>query len=143
MTGLMISAFGCLMLSTVYILPELSDRFQIYPRPWISTLLLGALFLYLGTRTWHQFLDASNARARITLYATMVIVIAAAWAAPGLLLALTVIMLGAASGNRVFAGAGIGFLVIFVATYFYGIQVTVMVKSMTLVGTGIAILLAR
>ena len=35
------------------------------------------------------------------------------------------------------------YLAIFTGTYFYGIDLTMLTKSITLVGTGLAILLAR
>ena len=143
MTGLMLSAFGFLLLSTIYILPELGFDYAFYPRPWISTLLLGALFIYLGTDIWPQLLADRQKTATPVIYGLMVVVIAAAWAAPGLLLALIIVMLGAASGNRVFIGAGITFLAVFLSAYFYGIQITMLTKSITLVSTGIAVLLAR
>jgi len=143
MTGMMLSAFGFLLLSTVYLLPELRVDYAFYPRPWVSTVLLGASFLYLGSDVWSQLLAGKQKAAVSVMYGLMIVVIAAAWAAPGLLLALIVIMLGASSGNRVFIGAGITFLVVFLSTYFYGIQITMLTKSMTLVATGVASLLAR
>lgn len=73
----------------------------------------------------------------------MVLVIASSWAAPGLLLALIVAMLGTAAGNKSFTGAGIAFLALFIAAYFYGIETTMLTKSYTLVGSGAAVLLAR
>jgi uncharacterized membrane protein len=142
-TGLMLTAFGFLLLSTVYILPELRWEYAFYPRPWISTILLGALLLYMGTQVWPQIGDVAGSSGMVIFYALLVMVTAAAWAIPGLLLALIVIMLGASSGNRVFIGAGIAFLVVFIATYFYGIQVSMLTKSITLVATGVAVLVAR
>lgn len=145
-TGLMLSSFGCLMLSAIYVLPELDSDFAFYPRPWISTLLLGALFIYVGSVT----LPASTGGAqrasvplRLPLQLLMVAIVAAAWAAPGLLLALVVALLGASAGHRTFAGAGLAFLVVFIAAYFYGIEITLLEKSLTLVSAGIVILLAR
>ncbi len=143
MTGLMLCAFGYLLISTIYILPELGDGYAFYPRPWISTVLLGALFIYLGTQIWPQMLTGTRKFAMLVVYGLMGVVIAAAWAAPGLLLALIVVMLGAASGNRVFIGAGIAFLVVFIGTYFYGIQISMLTKSVTLIACGVATLLAR
>ena len=143
MTGLMLSAFGCLLISTIYVLPELGASYAFYPRPWISTLLLGALFIYLGTDIWPQLITGTQRLATPVIYGLMAVVIAAAWAAPGLLLALIVVMLGAASGNRVFIGAGIAFLAVFISTYFYGIQITMLIKAITLVACGVATLLAR
>lgn len=141
--GLMLSAFGCLLLSTVYLLPELGSEFVFYPRPWISTVLLGALFLHVGSFTL-QPLAAGAGRAAVPVtYALMLAVIACAWAAPGLLLALIVTLLGAAAGQRAFAAAGIAFLAVFVAAYFYGIETTLLTKSITLVATGASVLAAR
>jgi hypothetical protein len=141
--GLMLSAFGCLLLSTIYLLPELGTDFVFYPRPWISTILLGALFLYVGYRVWPALLDGAGKGAAAIVYALMIAIIITAWPMPGLLLALVVVMLGTASGHRTFVGAGIVFLVVFVAAYFYGIEVSMLTKSITLVSSGVAVLVAR
>lgn len=143
MSGLMLSAFGVLLISTVYVLPELGLEYQLYPRPWISTILLGGLFLYIGTWIWPTVAPHGNRKTLLFLYGMMVIVIVCSWAAPGLLLGLIVVMLGVASGRNTFTGAGIGFLVLFLATYFYGIEVTMQTKSGVLVATGTAILISR
>ena len=142
-TGIMLAGVGCLSLSTVYVLPELSVIFRFYPRPWISTVLLGVLLVYVVTDCWRPMLEADSIANRVTVYALLLLIVAAAWAAPGLLLALIVIMLGMRAGDRVAAGAGIAFLALFVAAFFYGIETTLLQKSMTLVATGIAILVAR
>lgn len=142
-TGLMLSAFGFLLLSTVYILPELRLEFAFYPRPWISTMLLGALLFYLGTQVWPQIGTEAGSPAKAIFYGLLVVITLAAWAIPGLLLALIVTMLGATTGNRVFISAGIAFLVVFILTYFYGIQVSMLTKSITLVSTGVAVLASR
>jgi hypothetical protein len=142
-TGLMLAAFGFLLLSTVYLLPELNADFMFYPRPWISTLLLGVLFLYIGTQVWPQLASGMGTQARVIFYGLLLAIIAAAWAIPGLLLALIVTMLGAASGNRMFTGSGIAFLALFIAAYFYGVELSMLTKSIALVTTGATVLLAR
>ena len=141
--GLMLAAFGCLLLSTIYVLPELGNDFTFYPRPWLSTVLLGALFVVVGHLSWPVLLEGGQRAAAPVVYLAMLAVIGAAWSAPGLLLALIVVLLGAGSGHRTFVGAGVAFLVVFVAAYFYGIEITMLQKSITLVTSGIAILLAR
>ncbi|MGB5198760.1 MAG: DUF4401 domain-containing protein [Sedimenticolaceae bacterium] len=143
MNGLVLSAFGVLLLSTVYVLPELGVDFQFYPRPWISTILLGALFLYVGTQIRAMIAAASNMTASLVFYGMMLVIIACSWAAPGLLLGLIIVMLGAESGSRTFTGAGIVFFSIFLAAYFYGIEVSMLTKSITLVASGAAILVSR
>jgi uncharacterized membrane protein len=142
-SGLMLSAFGCLMLSTVYILPELGGSFEFYPRPWISTVLLGVLLLFVARDAWAGILTGASQITIAVIYALLVVFIGCAWMAPGLILALIVTLLGANSGHRTMAGAGIGFLVVFLGAYFYGIQITMLQKSATLVASGIAILVAR
>jgi len=141
--GLMLGAFGCLMLSTVYVIPELAKHVEFYPRPWISTVILGGLFLYVGSRIWPPLVVKAHNQGLTLVYGLMSIVIVAAWSAPGLLLALTVVMIGAASGSRSMLGAGIAFLVVFVCAYFYGIEITLLAKAGTLIASGVAILLAR
>jgi hypothetical protein len=141
-TGLMLSACGCLLLSTIYLLPELESDFVFYPRPWISTILLGALFLYVGYRLWPVLLGTGKSAGAI-VYGLMIAVIVTALPMPGLLLALIVVMLGAASGHRTFIGAGCAFLIVFIAAYFYGIEVSMLTKSIVLVSSGIAVLIAR
>lgn len=142
-SGLMLSAFGCLTMSTVYVLPELGETFAFYPRPWISTLLLGGLLLHVARDAWTELLANAAQSTVVAIYGLLIIVIACAWLAPGLLLALIVILLGAPSGHRTMMGAGVGFLVIFLGTYFYGIQITMLQKSATLIASGAAILIAR
>lgn len=143
MDGLMLSAFGVLLLSTVYVLPELGLKYEFYPRPWISTLLLGGLFLYVGTLIWPTVVSPDNGKATLYLYGMMVVVVMCAWAAPGLLLGLIVLTLGAVFGRNTFIGAGTGFFALFLATYVYGIEVTMLTKSAVLLATGIVILIAR
>jgi hypothetical protein len=142
-SGLMLSAFGCLMMSTVYILPELGGTFEFYPRPWISTVLLGLLLLYVARDAWAGMLATAPQSTVVTIYTLLAIIIGCVWMAPGLVLALIVTLLGLSSGHRTMTGAGIGFLVLFLGTYFYGIQITMLQKSVTLVTAGVAILVAR
>jgi hypothetical protein len=141
--GVLISAFGCLMLSTIYVLPELVGDYQFYPRPWISSLLFGALLLYAESRIVGSIYgDAAGAR-RIAVYALTVIVVLAALPAPGLILSLFVIVISSVHGNSLYRGAGIAFVAVFTAAYFYGIDVGMLVKSASLAGTGIVVLVCR
>lgn len=144
LNGLMLAAFGLLLISTIYVLPELSGGdTRIYPRPWVSTILLGALLLWVGARTWSRIGNTGSRQNSAMLIALILTITASCYAAPGILLALIVIILGADSGDRNFAAVGTGFLIIFLATYFYGIEVTMLTKSISLVATGVVLLLAR
>jgi hypothetical protein len=141
--GVLISAFGSLMLSTIYVLPELIGDFLFYPRPWISSLLLGAMLIYvLRPAVAAVFGSASGTRA-MAVYAATAVVVAAAWPAPGLILSLLVIVVASVRGNGVYRGAGIAFLALFTAAFFYGIDIGMLVKSASLVATGIVVLACR
>ena len=141
--GMLIGALGCLMISTLYVLPVAAGDFTFYPRPWISTLLLGALLFYVQRDIWSVMFGDAKGSAAVAAYVVTAIVIVAALPAPGLILALLVMALGLVHGNPMYAGAGVVFLVVFVGAYFYGIDATMLTKSITLVGIGGAILLAR
>jgi hypothetical protein len=142
-SGLMLGASGVLMLSTLYLLPELGVETDFYPRPWISTLLLGAELFYLFRLTGPSIVDARDSRALALLYGLLTLVIALSWYAPGLILGLIVLLLGTHSGRATFVGAGIGFFALFLAAFFYGIEISLLTKSYTLMASGTALLLMR
>ncbi len=142
-TGLMVSAFGCVMLSTVYVLPELATAFQFYPRPWVSTLGFGLLLLGVQRLELPRMLGPGNSRAVMATYAMTLLMIVAALLSPGLVLSVLVIFLGTTRGDRMTTGAGIAFLAVFTAAFFYGIEITLLMKSLTLVATGAMVLLGR
>jgi hypothetical protein len=141
--GMLMSALGCLLLSTLYIIPEIAEEFAFYPRPWISTLLFGALLLHVQREIWAEMFGNPSGGAALAAYGMTTVVILAALPAPGLILALLVMALGLVHRNRLCAGTGVAYLAVFTGTYFYGIDLTMLTKSVTLVATGLAILLAR
>jgi len=143
MAGLMFSAFGVVMLSTLYVFPELVGDFQFYPNPWISTLLFGVLLLYAA---WKVLAGAPVSVAKgvmPAIYGLSVLTVLVALQAPGLVYGLLVILLGTGMGHRVMTGVGLVFLVVFVGAYFYGIDISLLMKSLTLLATGVVLLVGR
>ena len=140
--GLMVSAFGVVLLAAVYVLPELAREFQFYPRPWISTLGFGALLLYIEHRELSGSFGKHNG-ARLAFYVVTMLVVVAALPAPGLVLSLVVVLMGAARGDRLMVGAGTAFLTVFTAAFFYGIETTLLVKSVILIATGTILLVGQ
>lgn len=143
MAGLLLSAFGCTLLSTVYILPELSMHFEIYPNPWISTLGLGFLLLVTEYLMMPEAFGGKTSPAALTTYALSLLLTLVTLPAPGLVLSLVVIILGTARGHRVVTGSGIAFLAVFTINFFYGIETSLITKSYILVGTGMLVMLGR
>ena len=143
MNGLMLSAFAVLLISTVYVLPELGLETLLYPRPWISTILFGVLLFYAATPMAQALAQPGHTATGVILYGLLALIVASSWAAPGLLLGLITTILGTAYANRTYIGAGLVFCVIFLATYFYGIEISMLAKSLTLVSAGAVLLASR
>lgn len=141
--GLLIGAFGVVMLSTIYLFPELVGDFVFYPRPWVSTLVFGVLLIL----SIHVLLAPAltNTRRTVTmaLYLLALGVTLAAWHAPGLIYALIVILVGAGLGRKLMLATGLGFMVVFLGAFFYGIDTSMLTKSTALVGTGLVLLGGR
>jgi uncharacterized membrane protein len=105
--------------------------------------MLGAMLIYVLSKAWADLLAGMPVARLYSIVAIVVLIIAASWLAPGLVLSLIVIVLGSHTGHRSMIGAGIAFFAVFLATYFYGIQVSMLEKSITLVSSGVAVLFAR
>jgi uncharacterized membrane protein len=137
------ASLGIVMLSTVYLLPELALRdFAFYPHPWVSTLGFGAILLYL----WHRLViraAAISAYRALLIHLFAVVVIVASLPAPGVVISLATILLGFAHANRLLTASGLAFFAAFIGAYFYGIEITLLAKSTTLALTGIVILIMR
>lgn len=59
---------------------------------------------------------------------------------PGMLAALIVMLLGFQRGNRVLIGLSIVFLTIFLVAYYYYLEITLLEKSLALIGSGVVLL---
>jgi uncharacterized membrane protein len=141
--GVLFGQLGVLMLSTIYVLPELGRDFEFFPFRWVSTLGLGVLLLFLIYRLERSgyFTLARNGKAIV--YGACFVLIVAVLKAPGLIMALLLLLLGFARSDRVLLGVAIGFFVVFLAAFFYGIEVTLLTKSLVLVAAGALLLVAR
>ncbi len=141
--GVLFGQLGVLMLSTVYVLPELMKSMQLFPNPWISSIGLGLLLLYLVyelVKSENFTFTSANTAA---LYASCILVIIVCALAPGLIMALIILLLGFARVDRVLMGVAIGFFTVFLTAFFYGIELTLLTKSMLLIGTGALLIAGR
>jgi hypothetical protein len=133
--GLLAAMFVLLCLSTV-------DELDIFWW-WISAGGLLLLLLYLEYRTLSYYgLDLHPGIVLWVLGGTVLAVIPSMHT-PGILAAIIVLLLGFRRGNRLLMGTAAAFLVLFLAFYYYSLETTLLVKSFALMGTGLAILVAR
>jgi uncharacterized membrane protein len=82
-------------------------------------------------------------RTVVALIAGAAVIGAASIKAPGIAGGLTIAVLGFANGNRMLVGLGVAALLLYVSSYYYLLDATLLLKSGVLVATGVALLAAR
>ena len=63
--------------------------------------------------------------------------------APGIIAAIILLLLAFQRGNRVLMGIAIIFLVVFFVAYYYHLNITLLMKSLTLMSAGACLLILR
>jgi hypothetical protein len=130
--GLVVALLGVLCLGIAELTP--------IPHWWISGLLLLPLLLVLEYRIVSRF-EPRAAAAIVPWLAggTLLVSLPALWT-PGVLAAVMVIVLSFQRANRLLLGLGAFFLVVFLITFYYHLDVTLLVKSLLLLATGLLLL---
>ncbi|ARU59339.1 hypothetical protein OLMES_5359 [Oleiphilus messinensis] len=141
--GALVSAMAWVLLSALYVLPELLDDFQFYPNPWITTVAISVLFGIALMERVRTTIDPFPPVIAGLLGALLSVLTLLTLNAPGILLSLLVLWLGKHQGSRFYQGLGITFLCLFIAAFFYGIGTTLWMKSIILCTSGFALLLAQ
>jgi uncharacterized membrane protein len=130
--GLVVALFGVLCFGITELIP--------IPRWWVSGLLLLPLLLVLEYRIVSRLEQHVNAKIVPWLVgATLLASLPALWT-PGVLAAAIVLVLGFQRGNRLLLGLGAAFLAVFLIAFYYHLDVTLLVKSLLLLATGLLLL---
>ncbi|AZZ90312.1 DUF4401 domain-containing protein [Hahella sp. KA22] len=140
--GMIVAALGWSLLSAVYVLPDLLDDFVFYPNPWISTLGIAAVLIWSIWRTLFPVFGEDR-RAPAILIATVLLTAVTAYNAPGLMVASLALVVGVAQRRTFYIGLGVVFLSVFLTAYFYGIEISLLAKSISLVATGAVLIGVR
>jgi hypothetical protein len=101
-------------------------------------VLLGAMAALLR----REGVSLISGPGKIALAAAAILAIASFWA-PGVGLALAILVVGFANGNRVLIGLGILALLGYLSRYYYSLHATLLEKSVLLACTGLALLAVR
>jgi uncharacterized membrane protein len=110
---------------------------------WARVVINGAVFIFAVSRLLSREGFGINDRlAQVALIAALAIAISS-FKAPGIITGLVVILLGYANGNRVLTGLGILASLAYLSHYYYQLQTTLLVKSVSLAITGAVLLAAR
>jgi hypothetical protein len=110
---------------------------------WTGVLVIGAVFLYTVFRLLAREGFGIKDRPMQTALVAAALVAIASYKAPGIATGLVIVLLGYANANRVLTGLGVFSLIAYLSLYYYQLQTTLLVKSASLVATGIVLLVAR
>jgi uncharacterized membrane protein len=91
----------------------------------------------------HHYKMERNVPISIIIFGSILLIAIPSWQAPGILIALIVLVLGFYRGNRVLIGLALPALAFYLSAYYYSMQETLLTKSIYLMATGAAMLLAR
>ena len=116
---------------------------QTLTAPWLGQLLTGAVLLWVVWRQLRRLeVTIPGKMANSALIATAAIILISLQA-PGIATGLCIVLLGFGQGNRILTGIGICALLLYAGSYYYNLDVSLLVKSQVLAATGAAMLLLR
>jgi hypothetical protein len=111
--------------------------------PWIATLLMTAVLAWASRQLLQRQDIAPHSGIGMAAIGAAVLAGLISVAAPGVDIALLVLVLGFAAGNRILMGLGVLSLLGFISHYYYQLQQTLLIKSLVLAATGIVLLAIR
>ena len=118
-------------------------RVFVTPLYWAGMILNSTVFIYAVLRLLlREGLGLDGRLARVAVIAALVIALSS-FKAPGVITGLIIVLLGFANGNRVLTALGMMALLAYLSHYYYQLQATLLVKSVSLGATGIVLLAAR
>ncbi|WP_179023068.1 DUF4401 domain-containing protein [Shewanella sp. Scap07] len=138
---LMQSCFMAYQYSWYQLMSDTADK-DFYTAPWMGNILLALVSVYVANKILSFYLELSQ-KLRYGVWLAMVIISVLSFEAPGINVALIVVLLGFAASNYLLMGLGIAALLSFVSAYYYFLHYTLLEKSLTLVVLGLALLAMR
>ena len=133
--GFVFGLFGLLLLSLVDD-PEIKYW-------WLSALGLWLVLLGLEYLILRSYEIAPTSRIGASLFGGTLLLLVPSSQTPGILGALIVLLLGFQRGNRVLMGLATIFLIFFLANFYYLLELTLLMKSLLLMLTGLLIFTLR
>ncbi|HVK53621.1 MAG TPA: DUF4401 domain-containing protein [Burkholderiales bacterium] len=111
--------------------------------PWIGPMLAGVALVWTAFRLLRRYAISPRSRVGLGAIIATAMIAAASIQAPGVSAALLIIVLGFANANRTLFGLGVIALLVYLSHFYYQLDITLLVKSGVLTGTGCALLAAR
>jgi hypothetical protein len=142
--GLATALLTILILSIIFGIPDIPETRFLTILNWrISTIGLALVLLYLEHHILSSYGLAGMTVPGSIVFGTTLILSISTNQAPGLLAALFVLILGFHRGNRILMGLAFAFLTVFIIAFYYHLNLTLLMKSIVLVSTGLVLLALR
>lgn len=124
---------------------------DLWIQPWAGQLFSGVVFLYLVWRLVHHHLQpGSISHGKQPAVRTLAIALLAAaliagasLEAPGIIIGISILLLGFHGGNRVLIGLGCVSLLFYVSAYYYLLDNTLLIKSVSMLALGLVLIVSR
>lgn len=111
--------------------------------PWLCTGGISAVLCYVVYQLlMREQVAVTSKIGGVAIIGTLLLA-ALSWWAPSVVIALMIVLVGFAAGNRVLLGLGIVGLGLFLSHYYYQLQATLLTKSFVLAVSGLTLLVAR
>ncbi|ATB42462.1 hypothetical protein CYFUS_007940 [Cystobacter fuscus] len=106
----------------------------------VLTLGLAAVTLYSAWRVMEETQAGPGGAAGVTAFAALALTALLTLNTPGVIAALGVLMLGFHRRNTVLLGLAVLFILVFGVSYYYDLKMTLLAKSLALLGSGLLML---
>jgi len=107
---------------------------------WYSTIGLISILLMLEIYLLDGYGIPMSAPQSYAIFISTLLVGLLLYQSPGIIASIIILVLGFQRGNRVLMGLAIIFLTLFIIAFYYHLNITLLMKSITLMTTGIALL---
>jgi hypothetical protein len=110
---------------------------------WYSTIGLVVVLLLLEYHLLYVNNRPISSKESMAIIIGSLIVALLLYQSPGIIAAIIVLLLGFQRGNRVLMGLSLIFLTVFFVAFYYHLNITLLMKSMTLMSAGLVLLMLR
>jgi hypothetical protein len=117
----------------------LDPTFQIAGIVWIKSILAVGVLIFVVYKILERYGVEIASTTGVASLAASAGIGAATLRAPGIASSLVIVLLGFASGSRALFGFGIVAMLSYLSHFYYSLQLTLLMKSMALAGTGVAL----
>ena len=109
----------------------------------MSVCLLGAALMWTAFAMLRRQAVAMGSRPGLAMLGVALLLAVLSYKAPGVGITCLLLVVGFAHGNAPLAGLGVVALLAYLSQYYYLMQVSLLEKSLWLMGIGLSLLLAR